>query len=1406
MRPITPKVSILITRIASANRKALANGAIHSLPILRSTLDRSRESAAQQTRAWRPTQQARDRRSGTWCRTWAIEYSWAVASTKAARGLIWQLAVVAGMLLSAPMSQAEAAPATLPEVLLIVDGSASMQHRVYANSAPICGTINDQRSRWVSAREIISGTFLGYKCANVTLPRTSEELVPPVPPVGAQKCIAGLPMVIGTNSTTTFTSITSFTVGGAAQSALLTYAEGLTGTTFQFPTVRLTFSTMPAPAPDWPEGTLSMRVRQVLTVPAKAPSVVLTLVDVNPTTSIANYRCNAAGPTRVVVSNPVTISPLAANSIISFTLTAAGMAALVARKKAGQVNAWLSVVPAAGTFPTTCLAGSAAITPNTGNFNFYGGAFVPQPTLTITNGSKCPAEGPTTHATASGVNDLGVYVNTPFGRDGLLDIFGPSAKFALLQSDTVLNQGTTAAAGFSFGASLTTYWGTANHGMASPFIAGSSSVPITVLDSLAARTATYNAINTALQNYVPNGPSTLGAQMEDALQYLGPGSFMDPHFKTLAQDPVNGDPFAACRTKLVVVLSDGGANFHDGTLTGRELALTVATKLTAANVRVHVVAVGHPAGAGNGPASADLQFLNDLAAAGGTTKAIVQSTPTEVVKALASAIGSTNVDSQANTRPVVSLATGAIGDIRHTFQALSAFNLSQPLRSAGVLEQRIFSCDGSCKDPAEPTRAQACTVVDFGSRLLSRSPARRLYTHKSSTRLGINNSNILPADLGIGTVGAQPKLVLNGIGDCTTSGSYDLAVVTQRNLYRDDVLNLLVGAKNSCRQAAPLGAASKSQPAVLEPADRLAIRDTTFKNYSEASVPTLANYSVLNPPGSKGRPTMLFTATHDGLLHAFRTDRNPKIVIKDALTNGDEMWAWLPKFTLGRLASLKLISTAEASYLGGSVTVGHIALHRFATDSVQQASLRWRSVVVVGAGEAGSGYFALDVTAPEDPQLLWEITPDRHCWGPNVSVAGVAGPTCGAPLANTVQDMGRSIGKPYMTSLFYQRGAELPAQHAVAIIPLGMPPAQATVANLGVEGAGQRGVMVVELETGTVVRKFLTANFDLYNMQVAVPVPATDLGYFWIDPACYNAAAGQIATRCFIGDSKGMLWRMDLADSNPINWKLSFFHDAYGGPSAPVTVVQTINSINRTPILSPPSLATVSPNAQSALRGDLAVIYGTGSGSTASSALKQQVVYSLFENFQVVGGVQRAVAVRNWVKRLSALERFIGPPVVFAFNAYWATFQVSAAGSCEVGTARLWGARYEKPQFVSDPEDLQGVFPNPLSPGNTATNLDYLDIGAFKPSPVDVQAMPACRGNCNPIDFTCVSKLPPNSSPAVGGTKPRYEVGVATGDAQTQSKNQSPMAGNKPSVGTAALELPPPRTAAVVTGWDLLID
>ncbi|MBI5609125.1 MAG: hypothetical protein HY902_09605, partial [Deltaproteobacteria bacterium] len=322
---------------------------------------------------------------------------------------------------------------------------------------------------------------------------------------------------------------------------------------------------------------------------------------------------------------------------------------------------------------------------------------------------------------------------------------------------------------------------------------------------------------------------------------------------------------------------------------------------------------------------------------------------------------------------------------------------------------------------------------------------------------------------------------------------------------------------------------------------------------------------------------------------------------------------------------------------------------------------------------------------------------------------------------------------------------------------------------------------------------------DLVMTGIPAAVTSTDdAGYFYGDPACYNATPGQLVTRCYLGDSKGLLWRMDLSDANPAKWTLSFFHDAYSGPGTPAGNTLDINSADRVPILAASSLASTSA-------ARLVVSYGTGGLDDAASNTRIHMVYSLTEDLQTLGdGTTKPVANRNWVKAMGAFERFIGPPLVFALNTYWASFAVQSQGACETGTARIWGARFEKPLTPSDPTALAGAFANP---NGSATKVVSVDIGNDRPSPVDVQAVQACRGNCSPTDAKCVGSLTGTAAAqALGAARPRYEVGVATPNAAVQAAGQAPKSGGQPSVGTVTQEVPQPRTAAVVTGWDLLVD
>jgi len=97
----------------------------------------------------------------------------------------------------------------------------------------------------------------------------------------------------------------------------------------------------------------------------------------------------------------------------------------------------------------------------------------------------------------------------------------------------------------------------------------------------------------------------------------------------------------------------------------------------------------------------------------------------------------------------------------------------------------------------------------------------------------------------------------------------------------------------------------------------------------------------------------VYVGANDGMLHAF-----------DAAT-GAERWAYIPRMLhseLYRLADANYASNHHY-YVDGVITVGD------AYDGTN-----WRTVLIAGLGSGGKGFFALDVTDPTNPSVLWEFS------------------------------------------------------------------------------------------------------------------------------------------------------------------------------------------------------------------------------------------------------------------------------------------------------------------------------------------------------------------------------------------------------------------------------------------------
>ncbi|MGQ0384344.1 MAG: hypothetical protein ACT4UP_06655 [Gammaproteobacteria bacterium] len=103
-----------------------------------------------------------------------------------------------------------------------------------------------------------------------------------------------------------------------------------------------------------------------------------------------------------------------------------------------------------------------------------------------------------------------------------------------------------------------------------------------------------------------------------------------------------------------------------------------------------------------------------------------------------------------------------------------------------------------------------------------------------------------------------------------------------------------------------------------------------------------------------------FVATQDGLLHAFDFD------------SGVERWAWLPRALLPRLAAL---ARDEATTVRGHGIDGPLVVHRHDPDGdgridTESGEHLW---LMFGLGRGGNRHYALDISVPDEPRLLWSV-------------------------------------------------------------------------------------------------------------------------------------------------------------------------------------------------------------------------------------------------------------------------------------------------------------------------------------------------------------------------------------------------------------------------------------------------
>lgn len=281
---------------------------------------------------------------------------------------------------------------------------------------------------------------------------------------------------------------------------------------------------------------------------------------------------------------------------------------------------------------------------------------------------------------------------------------------------------------------------------------------------------------------------------------------------------------------------------------------------------------------------------------------------------------------------------------------------------------------------------------------------------------------------------------------------------------------------------------------------------------------TDVNYSSYKSSRSNNGDARVYVAANDGMLHAFNGGTT-------AGTNvgGVEDWAYVPPMVMPNLYKLAdknySSSSVKQYYVDGSPTVGDIC-PRAPSDTC--TANQWKTILVGGLNAGGRGYYALDITDPDNPRALWNYTVEDD------------------------EDLGFTFGNPIITKR--KDGTW------VVIFTSGY--------NNVNPGDGRGHLYVLNPYTGAELLKISTSAGDTTTPSGLAKINA------WIQDVTDNTAM-----RIYGGDLLGNVWRFDIDDR----------YGTSGNEATLIAELGKVGSVGVQPITTKPELSEVSPGGHTAI-------------------------------------------------------------------------------------------------------------------------------------------------------------------------------------------------------------------------------
>ena len=419
------------------------------------------------------------------------------------------------------------------------------------------------------------------------------------------------------------------------------------------------------------------------------------------------------------------------------------------------------------------------------------------------------------------------------------------------------------------------------------------------------------------------------------------------------------DKNSPCQKSYVLVIGDGDWYNHSK-------AVAMAKNLFN-NYKIPTFAIAF----GTGISSRGMRYFNELAVAGGTTKAIVAPTAESLKTQLAAAVSQIIASKLSFTAPAITATLNSDGSL---YQA--QFDYAQNKEWTGTIKRTKIDKKGNL-DTKDKGNWSAVDV-------LPKPGNRKIWSPIPGTDYSTNYNNWVESNssaiesiltlkgFDIQDYHRKTKNTDNSINNKRCANTSGVADGTDDDL--KGLINFIRGTDYfdydaDCNltetRAKPMGDVYHSQLVVVGPPTA----ETAFTSENqEAYWRSTKGYDSW-AESQRLRKPVIYAGSNSGVLHALDAG------------SGVELWGFVPPFIASRLPTIMNTNLNEINpNKGGSNAIygvdGSPVQHDIFFQSPHDTSANWHTVLFVPYGRGGSGFSVLDVTDPAKPEHLVSIYND----------------------------------------------------------------------------------------------------------------------------------------------------------------------------------------------------------------------------------------------------------------------------------------------------------------------------------------------------------------------------------------------------------------------------------------------